>query len=392
MILKRISAAAAAVIIMLSCALCAQAEEQWENEPQQYYGDEVQSWQENEDYGSEQYTIEEWENYTEQTTESSETEEDYSEYVPEEPTLQPTKISLEIGEVKNQRFTAKLNITPEIAVSGALISIEYDSDLLELRSSEINSAEIGGIPVEDSIDGKYTFTYVNTVGTDFSGTYSTLNFRVKDTSMTSTVIYVSVESLEDINLLSIPNVTENGIVNYRKAEPANGELSPTEDGKTLTVEKSEKPVPLEDLGISDVKSVTVTDNQLAYAEDGNLFTLAVGSTELIVTFNDGTKTIFSIEITDPDEASSGTETSDKKNIATAGDDDESGMTTAIIIAIAAALGAIAIEYVVIIKPFGSYKKTKPTVYRQDSEETDEEAAQISDEESAAENENSQESE
>ena len=111
-----------------------------------------------------------------------------------------------------------------------------------------------------------------------------------------------------------------------------------------------------------------------------------------MTFNDGTKTIFSIEITDPDEASYGTETSDKKNIGTAGDDDDRGMTTAIIIAIAAALGAIAIEYVVIIKPFGSYNKTKPTVYRQDSEETDEEAAQISDEQSAAENENSQESE
>ncbi|MGN0622903.1 MAG: hypothetical protein ACI4JA_03015 [Oscillospiraceae bacterium] len=392
MILKRISAAAAAVIIMLSCALCAQAEEQWENEPQQYYGDEAQSWQENEGYGSEQYTAEEWENYTEQITESYETEETYSEYVPDEPTLQPTKISLEIGEVKNQRFTAKLNITPEIAVSGALISIEYDSDLLELRSSEINSAEIGGIPVEDSTDGKYTFTYVNTMGTDFSGTYSTLNFRIKDTSMTSTVIYVSVESLEDINLLSIPNVTENGIVNYRKAEPANGELSPTEDGKTITVEKSEKPVPLEELGISDVKSVTVTDNQLAYAEDGKLFTLAVGSTELIVTFNDGAKTIYSIEITDPDAASYGTEISDKKNISTAEDDDDSGVTTAIIIAIAAALGAIAIEYVVIVKPFGSYKKTKPTVYRQDSEETDEEAAPMPDEEAAAENENSEEDE
>lgn len=44
--------------------------------------------------------------------------------------------------------------------------------------------------------------------------------------MVSTVIYVSVESLEDMNLLPIANVIQNGIVNYHDAEPAAAEIDP----------------------------------------------------------------------------------------------------------------------------------------------------------------------
>lgn len=368
MIIKRISAALAAAVIMLSCALCVSAEAQWSYDEQPP--------QENEASEENQYTVTEEPAVTDWQTETSVTTQTTT-YVPEEPTLQPTKIFLEIGEVKNQRFSAKLNISSEIAVSGAAISIDYDSDLLELKSSEINSAEIEGIPVEDSTDGKYTFTYVNTMGTDFSGTYSTLNFRIKDTSMTSCVLYVTVESLEDINLLSIPNVSENGIVNYKKAEPANADISmPDEtEKKKISVLMSEKPVSLEELGITDEKSVTVSDNQTAYVEDGKLFMLAVGTTDLIVSFDDGEKAVYTVEITDPEAASSASENTDKKNINSSHEDNDNEMSIAIIIAIATALGAIAIEYVVIMKPFGNGKKTNPTVYKQDTEDSDEELSE-----------------
>lgn len=302
----------------------------------------------------------------EQTDSSLQTE---SSVVQNAPTLEPTKVKLEVGEISNFRFPVNLDISPEIPISGATISIEYDSDLLELKSSSINTAEIGGISVDSHVDGKYTFTYMNVEGTQFSGTYSTLTFRIKDKTMTSTVIYVSAESLEDVNLLSVPNVVENGIVNYRSAEPANAVAEDEKQFKEIKFEKTDEPVTLESLGIQDVKKITVSDNQTAFAEDGMITVLSVGKTNLTVTHNDGSISYYTLIVSEPEqqEISSDAAESSKKSVKVKAEKNN-GRTTAIIIAIAAAVIAVIAEYIVIVKPFGRLKKVSATIYRQDSED------------------------
>lgn len=282
------------------------------------------------------------------------------------PTLQPTKVELEVGEVQDQRFEVALNISPETSIAGATINVEYDSELLELRNSVINEDAIGGIPVDSYVDGKYTFTYMNTQGTNYSGTYSTLTFRIKDNTMTSTVIYVSVESLEDTNLLPVSNIIKNGILSNREAVVPEETPDPSEYINIVAV-YSEQPIALEALGIRDVKDVTVTNGQIALVENGQLTTLAAGETDLIVTHNDDTKSYYKLKIAEPATETVTTTTAAKKTVEKQ-DTHKNNMSLWIIVAVIAAIAAVIIEYIVIVKPFDKLKKTVPTVYRQDDDE------------------------
>lgn len=284
------------------------------------------------------------------------------------PTLQPTKVELEVGEVQDQRFEVALNISPETSIAGATINVEYDSELLELRNSVINEDAIGGIPVDTYVDGKYTFTYMNTQGTNYSGTYSTLTFRIKDNTMTSTVIYVSVESLEDTNLLPVSNIIKNGILSNREAVVPEETPDPSEYINIVAV-YSEQPIALEALGIRDVKDVTVTNGQIALVENGQLTTLAAGETDLIVTHNDDTKSYYKLKIAEPATETVTTTTAAKKTVEKH-DAEKNNMSVWIIVAVIAAIAAIIIEYIVIVRPFDKLKKAVPTVYRQDEEDED----------------------
>ncbi|GAB5081703.1 hypothetical protein Osc1_08760 [Hominimerdicola sp. 21CYCFAH17_S] len=278
------------------------------------------------------------------------------------PTLEPTKVSLEVGEIENLRFKVKLNISPKILFSGATINVEYDSDLLELKGSEINESAIGGIPVDSSADGKYTFTYMNTAGTQYDGTYSTLTFRIKDKTMTSCVIYVSVESLEDINLLPIANVIQNGIVTYRSAEPADAEADP-DSFIQIKLDRSDEPTALEYLGITDIEEAAVSDNQIAFVENGEIKTLQAGQTDLIITHSDGTKSYYRVLVSEPQESSS-SDTAVKKK-AELPKEKNSGRTAVIIGLVIVGIAAIAAEYIIIVKPFDKFKAPVPRIYEQD---------------------------
>ncbi len=290
------------------------------------------------------------------------------------PTLSPTKVELEVGEVTDSQFEVQLNISPETTISGAEIYVQYDNDLIECVASEINEYDIGGIAVDGITDGQYTFTYMNTIGTDYSGTYSTLTFKIKDNTMTSTVIYVVVNSLEDTNLLSVSNVIKNGIVNNREAVPAEAEINP-DDYIKITVEKSDEAVSLESLGITDIKDVTVSDGQLAIVEDGMLTTLATGETDLIVTHSDDSKSYYTLVITEPQDNDLSSQVTVKK-LDPPKNKDSKGLSIGIIIAVIVAIIAIVVEYIMIMKPFEHSKRTRQTIYKQDSddeEDTDEES-------------------
>lgn len=272
-------------------------------------------------------------------------------------TLKPTKVWLDVGEVVNYRFKVSLNISPEIAIAGATVNIEYDSSVLELKNSKINSDSIGGIPVDSYNDGKYTFTYMNTEGSTYNGVYSTLTFRIKDKAMTSSIIYLNVTSLEDKNLLSISHITENGIVEQNSAEPANVEVEEHEY-TNLNIEKTKEPIPLVTLEIADIKYATVFDGQVALIEDGMLTTFQDGETNIIVTHNDDSKSYYKLIISQP-KIPDINASADKKQINVPikkGD----GRLIAIVIIIILAIMSLIIETIIIVKPFRRIFKKKTT--------------------------------
>ena len=239
----------------------------------------------------------------EQQTTPSETQPDYESettYAPvyNEPTEVASNVVLEIGKVKDGKFTAKIKIDSESLISNASISVEYDKSLIKFISSKPNK-DAGGMAADDSYEGKYVYNYINRDGTDFDGTFVTLNFEILDKSMVSTVMYLTVESLDDENINPIACNAENAIVKNSEAISDESSDIDADSYKRITLQMSKKPVSLESLGIKNVKSCTVENGEVLIAEDGYLKTMSTGSTKLEVTYNDGSKENFVITIVNP---------------------------------------------------------------------------------------------
>lgn len=275
--------------------------------------------------------------------------------------IEPTKVYLTIGEIKDEEFDVTLNIVPDQLITTAVIKIEYDSSLMELTGSIINSADIGGQPTEENKDGVYTFTYINTKGTQYSGVYSTMRFKITDKKMTESVIYVSVEKLEDNDLLDVPNNIQNGIVKYQEEVPEDDSSKAEEESKkeddsskelpVLNVKLGTLPMMLDELEIPDaknVKSVKILDPSLAVYEQSALTLLKSGETEMVVKYNSGKELRFKLKIAEADKPASLPDVTSQAEEKT----DTSGRTFMIAMAILAAIAAIAIEYILIMKPFG----------------------------------------
>ena len=275
--------------------------------------------------------------------------------------IEPTQVFLNIGDIKDEEFDVTLNVKPDQLISSATIKVEFDNSLMELTGSLINSSAIGGQPTEETKDGVYTFNYINTAGTQYSGVYSTLHFKITDKKMTSSVIYVSVEKLEDTDLLDVANNIQNGIVKYRedtgKDDESSEEESQEEDESSqelpvITVKLDDLPMMLSELDIPDVKnikSVKIIDTSKAVYEQSALTPLAVGETEMVIKYNSGKELRFRLVIKEGAKAvtssAADSGTSEKS-------EDTSGRTFAIAIAVLIGVAAIALEYILIMKPFG----------------------------------------
>ena len=275
--------------------------------------------------------------------------------------IEPTKVFLGIGDIKDDEFDVTLNIVPDQLITNAVIKIEYDNSLMKLKESKINTAEIGGQATEENKDSTYTFTYINTKGTQYSGVYATMRFKITDKKMTESVIYVSVDKLEDNDLLDVPNNIQNGIVKYQEEPPKDDDSSEPESAKEedssqelpeLKAKMGTLPMMLDELGVPDaknVKSVKILDPSLAVYEQSALTVLGPGETEMIVRYNSGKELHFKLVIDKADPVSSAADTASSASEPV---QDTSGRTFMIAIAILAAIAAIAIEYILIMKPFG----------------------------------------
>lgn len=87
------------------------------------------------------------------------------------------------------------------------------------------------------------------------------------------MLYLTVNSLDDENLNAISNQVENGIVKYQDAADVQQDDS---DYIEIDVDYSKYPIAPEDIGLTDVDSVTVANGEVLIFEDGKFQTLSTG--------------------------------------------------------------------------------------------------------------------
>ena len=282
-----------------------------------------------------------WETTTTQTTTSY-------VYVPDTPTSSPTVVKLVVSEVKDKKFTAKINIQSDHLISNASISVGYDDSLIEFEKCETND-KAGGMAVDNAFSGKFVYNYVNADGTDFDGDYATLHFKVADEKLTSTVLYLTVNSLDDENLNAISNQLDSGIVKYQDAADVQEDDS---DYIEIDVDYSKYPIAPEDIGLTDVDSVTVANGEVLIFEDGKFQTLSTGETKIDITYKDGSVGHFKIVIKEPEAVkleSSEAEATSKAASPVA--EKKSGSSMGVIIGVVCVLcvALVAAEYLMIVK-------------------------------------------
>ena len=269
-------------------------------------------------------------------------------YVPDTPTSTPTVVKLVVSEVKYKKFTAKINIQCDHLISNASISVGYDDSLVEFEKCETND-KAGGMAVDNAFAGKFVYNYVNADGTDFDGDYATLHFKVADEKLTSTVLYLTVNSLDDENLNAISNQVENGIVKYQDAADVKQDDS---DYIEIDVDYSKYPIAPEDIGLTDVDSVTVANGEVLIFEDGKFQTLSTGETKIDIVYKDGSVGHFKIVIKEPEAVKlESSEAEATSKAASPVSEKKSGSSMGVIIGVVCVLclALIAAEYLMIVK-------------------------------------------
>ena len=277
--------------------------------------------------------------------------------VPDKPTSAPSRVYLKPDEIKDGKVSVELRIEADTAVSSALMSVTFDTALLQLDSTQINP-EAGGKAAENSFNGKYVFNYTNDSGSKFQGNYVTLNFSVLDKDMVSTTLFLTVTTLDNKTGIPISYSVDNGIIANPDAPgyQANNQQDAPKLNKLVRVQKSIGQAAPSEMGIEDYRNIVVADESIVKFENGVFKMLAAGETSFDVVFNNDEIETYDIVIEDDTIV---TDTQDRT--APAADNDSKGMDKTvrnlfIIIAVALTAVIIAVEYLVIMKPTSKRRK------------------------------------
>ena len=269
--------------------------------------------------------------------------------VPDKPTSAPSRVYLKPGEIKDGKVSVELRIEADSAVSDALMSVTFDTSLLQLTSTEINQ-EAGGVAAENSFNGKYVFNYTNDSGSKFQGNYVTLNFDVLDQNLVSTTLFLTVTTLDNKTGVPISYSVDNGIIGDPNASGAQGETETKKYNKVVTVQKSIGQASPADMGIVDYRNIVVADPTIVSFEDGVFKMLAAGETSFDVVFNNDELETYDIVVVDDTLV-----TDAQDRTAPAAEEKSTGFDKTvrnllIIIAVALTMVIIAVEYLIIMKP------------------------------------------
>ncbi len=253
------------------------------------------------------------------------------------------------------RLEIRLKIESESKIAGAKIFLDFDKDILKYHSTKVNDSDIGGMATNECDDGRYTFNYVNTSGTDFDGTYVSVFFTFKETKADQTSVMAVVDNLNDEKLHRIKNITiANAIIEIEHEDDDSSDDSSAEHSyQPINLNLSSKDgVTLDSLGIRDYNSITSENEDVAYIKDGKIYMLKAGTSDVIVDYKDGTKGYFRINvINDSDEEASTSDDSSKSAIASTDSDDSRRQTlkiTIIIVIVCTAIVLLIVEYFIIM--------------------------------------------
>ncbi|MBP5268032.1 MAG: hypothetical protein J6Z29_05605 [Ruminococcus sp.] len=276
--------------------------------------------------------------------------------VPDKPTSAPSKVYLKPGDIKDGKVSAELRIEADTTVSSALMSVTFDTALLQLESTQINP-EAGGKAAENSFNGKYVFNYTNDSGSKFQGNYVTLNFKVLDKDMVSTTLFLTVTTLDNKTGIPISYSVENGIIANPDAPGYNvKETEAPKLNKLVRVQKSIGQAPPSKMGIENYRNIVVADESIVKFEDGVFKMLAAGETSFDVVFNNDEIETYDIVIIDDTIVTDGQDRTVSVADNNGGGVDKTVRNLFIIIAIALTVVIIAIEYLVIMKPTSKRRK------------------------------------
>lgn len=163
------------------------------------------------------------------------------------------------------------------------------------------------------------------------------------------MLYLTVNSLDDENLNAISNQVENGIVKYQDAADVQQDDS---DYIEIDVDYSKYPIAPEDIGLTDVDSVTVANGEVLIFEDGKFQTLSTGETKIDIVYKDGSVGHFKIVIKEPEAVKlESSEAEATSKAASPVSEEKSGSSMGIIIGVVCVLcvALIAAEYLMIVK-------------------------------------------
>ncbi len=277
--------------------------------------------------------------------------------VTDKPTSAPSRVYLKPGEMKDGKVSVELRIEADASVSGALMSVAFDTATLQLTSTQINP-EAGGVAAENSFNGKYVFNYTNDAGSKYKGNYVTLNFDVLDKNMVSSTLFLTVTTLDNKTGVPISYSVDNGIVTNPDVSGAQDDQDTPKYNKLVRVQKSKVQAEPSEMNIENYRNIVVADDSIVSFENGMFKFLAAGETSFDVVFNDDTLETYDIIIIDDTITTDGQD----RTVAAADNSNNSGApdktvrNLLIVIAVALTMVIIAVEYLIIMKPTSKRRK------------------------------------
>ena len=270
------------------------------------------------------------------------------------------------GFDEDNEIKVKLKINSDARITKAKIYLDFDESILKYKSSKTNDEEIDGIASDKIADGRYTFEYENSNGTEYDGTYVTVTFGLKKTNADQTAVMTVIDDLEDEDGkdISANASTSNAIMTLPDSTDDDDDSS--KDSKTdinertyqpINLTLADKEIKLDSLGISDYKTIQTEDETIASVEDGKIIMHQAGECKMTVTYTDGSKGYFNLKIAGEaagdGPAVSADETSSDSDKKVLSEDDSNSKKntvkiTVVIVIVCVALILLIIEYFILV--------------------------------------------
>lgn len=322
--IKRLIAAAAAAVCMISCGIVCSAE-------------------------GEDDKKETGENYVVTTTTGTSAEGRggvvWTQLPPSDPAKEleqnAVNVGLTVSNIEDNKFTAALDISTKEKLTAFSGSVGYDATEYRLLSAELAVGEKGTL-TDEKADGKYTFKYSCEGGSARSGQYLMLNFELIKEAKRDDVLFLSIDSM----------LAENGeTVGFNKSD---GIVSPSsspnfaQNVKAIRLAQFAKPYTFEELGFENVINCEINGGDIAKFSDGGIVAMTPGTVDAKLIFSDYTIQKVRVEVYSSQDGKAADDTKKTEKKAKQAPKAKWSVNIGVPVLLCAAL--VFAEYLVIVKP------------------------------------------